>query len=153
MWPFRIFPDNKLHLTSSGILAPLHRGRRHEDVWHSKLAAVGLWTTVVPLAPRHFLKWAGLTLDSVKVLWNRKKIGRKKARQGNIHLHTLYLDLYKFLSQLLKQMTVIKQIPTGFYYFQSCHWISQVPVNLSHIKQVFKQQVLEAELDSVFCIL
>lgn len=72
IWPFRIFPDNKLHLTSSGILAPLRGGRRHKDVQHSKLEAVGLCTTVVPLAPHHFLKWAGLTLDSVKALWNKK---------------------------------------------------------------------------------
>lgn len=43
-------------------------------------------------------------------------------------------------------MTVLKQILTGFYYFQSYHQISQAPINLSHIKQDFKQWVLEAEL-------
>lgn len=107
---------------------------------------MGLWTTVVLFGPHHFLKWAGLTLDSGKVCEIKKNVHGKKKRQGNIHLHTLYLDLYKFLSQLFKQMTVVKQILTGFYYFQSYHRISQAPINLSHIKQDFKQWVLEAEL-------
>lgn len=103
------------------------------------------------LAPKHPWKWAALTSKNVKLLGNQKKkkthhVGGKKKRHRNIHLHTLYLVLYKFLSQLLKQMTVVKQIHACFYYFHSYHWISQVPINPSHIKEDFKQQVWEAEL-------